>query len=161
MYCSIRSAIPLLHLPPIHPRKMTSLTPQNQLTEGSPPHYPPLGIKSSPTEKTFREPVKEASEGQVTEKTKPTLPLLYNWKVHEKVGTEYLIFGTILLNDEDGSLLKTIQDDCHYKCDRINCNILCDWVRGKGRPVTWRVLIETLRTCNLNEIADKIQEETQ
>ena len=117
--------------------------------------------KSSPTKKTVCEPVKEASEEPVTEKTKPTLPLLYNWKVHEKVGTEYLIFGTILLNDEDGSLLETMQDDCHYKCDRINCNILCDWVRGKGRPVTWRVLIETLRTCNLNEIANKIQEETQ
>ena len=114
--------------------------------------------KSSPTEKTFREPVKEASEEPVTEKTKPSLPLLYEWKVHEKVGTEYLIFRTILLNDEDGSLLKTIQDDCHYKCDRINC---CDWIRGKGIPVTWRVLIETLRTCSLNELADKIQEKTQ
>ena len=95
------------------------------------------------------------------EKTKPTLPLLYNLKVHENVGIHYHIFGTILLNDEDGSLLETIQDDCHYKCERINCKILRDWVRGKGIPVTWRVLIETLRTCSLNELADKIQEKTQ
>ena len=165
-----------IHPPPthptvIHPPPPSALPPSPPPTHQTPPSEPreeiaepkdeSSGIKSSPTEKTVREPVKEASEEPVTEKTKPTLPLLYNWKVHEKVGTEYLIFGTILLNDEDGSLLKTIQDDCHYKCDRINCNILCDWVRGKGRPVTWRVLIETLRTCNLNEIADKIQEKTQ
>ena len=143
-------------LPPTHQTPPSE--PREEIAE---PKDESSGIKSSPTEKTFREPVKEASEEAVTEKIKPTLPLLYEWKVHEKVGTEYLIFGTILLNDEDGSLLKTIQDDCHYKCDRINCNILCDWVRGKGRPVTWRVLIETLRTCNLNELADKIQEETQ
>ena len=170
---------PATHPPPTHPTPIhpppPSPLPHSPRPPSPPPTHPPSepreeiaepkdessDIKSSPTEKTFREPVKEASEEPVTEKIKPTLPLLYNWKVHEKVGTEYLIFGTILLNDEDGSLLKTIQDDCHYKCDRINCNILCDWVRGKGIPVTWRVLIETLRTCNLNEIADKIQEKTQ
>ena len=167
---------PAIHPPPTHPTPIhPPPLPHSPLPPSPPPTHPPSEpreeiaepkdesscIKSSPTEKTFREPVKEASEEPVTEKIKPTLPLLYNWKVHEKVGTEYLIFGTILLNDEDGSLLKTMQDDCHYKCDRINCNILCDWVRGKGIPVTWRVLIETLRTCNLNEIANKIQEETQ
>ena len=162
------------HPPPTHPTPIHP-PPHSPLPPSPPPTHPPSepreeiaepkdessGIMSSPTEKTVCEPVKEASEEPVTEKTKPTLPFLYNLKVHEKVGSEYLIFGTVLLNDEDGSLLKTLQDDCHYKCDRINCNILCDWVRGKGRPVTWRVLIETLRTCNLNEIANKIQEETQ
>ena len=91
----------------------------------------------------------------------PSLSCMNGRSTKRLVLSIYLIFGTILFNDEDGSLLKTIQDDCHYKCDRINCNILCDWVRGKGRPVTWRVLIETLRTCNLNELANKIQEETQ
>ena len=143
MYCSIRSVIPLLHLPPIHPRKMTSLTsllPQRRQSVN-----------------LSRKPARNQSQRKLN---LPSLSCTIG-RSTKKVGTEYLIFGTILLNDEDGSLLKTIQDDCHYKCDRINCNILCDWVRGKGRPVTWRVLIKTLRTCNLNEIADKIQEKTQ
>ena len=31
----------------------------------------------------------------------------------------------------------------------------------KGKPVTWKELIETLRDCDLNELADTIQEKTQ
>ena len=150
---------PLIHPTPTNPLPIQPPSePREEIAE---PKHESSGIKSSPTEKTVHEPDKEASEEPVMEKTKPTLPLLYNLKVHEKVGIHYHIFGTILLNDEDGFILETIQDDCHYKCERINCNILCDWVRGKGRPVTWRVLIETLRICNLNELADNIREKTQ
>ena len=44
-----------------------------------------------------------------TEKNKPSLPLLYDLKVIEKVCTQYGKFGT--MNDEDGSVLEVIEND--------------------------------------------------
>ena len=96
-----------------------------------------------------------------TEKNKPSLPKLLQFKVPQKVGTNYLNFGIFLLNDEDGSQIQIIDNDCNGRCDRIMCKILSDWLQGKGKPVTWKELIETLRDCDLNELADTIQEKTQ
>ena len=96
-----------------------------------------------------------------TEKNKPSLPLLYDLKVVEKVGTQYGKFGTILLNDEDGSVLEVIENDCLGKCERIIRKILGCWIKGRGRQVTWKVLIDTLRLCDLNELADNVHDETQ
>ena len=79
----------------------------------------------------------------------------------QKVGTNYLNFGIFLLNDEDGSQIQNIDNDCNGRCDRIMCKILSDWLQGKGKPVVWKELIETLRDCDLNELADTIQEKTQ
>ena len=96
-----------------------------------------------------------------TEKNKPSLPKLLQFKVPQKVGTNYLNFGIFLLNDEDGSQIQIIDNDCNGRCDRIMCKILSDWLQGKGKPVAWKELIETLRDCDLNELADTIQEKTQ
>ena len=96
-----------------------------------------------------------------TEKNKPSLPKLLQFKVPQKVGTNYLNFGIFLLNDEDGSQIQIIDNDCNGQCERIMCKILSDWLQGKGKPVAWKELIETLRDCDLNELADTIQEKTQ
>ena len=97
----------------------------------------------------------------VAETTKPSLPKLLQFKVPQKVGTNYLNFGIFLLNDEDGSQIQVIDSDCNGKCEHIMCKILSDWLQGKGKPVAWKELIETLRDCDLNELADTIQEKTQ
>ena len=91
-----------------------------------------------------------------TENNKPSLPKLINLKVHEKVTDQYRMFGILLLNDEDGCRLAELDNDCQGKCQPILLKILSDWVRGRGRPLTWEVLIETLRSCELNELADHI-----
>ena len=97
----------------------------------------------------------------VAEIMKPSLPKLLQFKVPQKVGTRYSDFGIFLLNDEDGSQIQVLENDCLGKCERIVRNILSDWLQGKGKPVTWKELIETLRDCDLNELADTIQEKTQ
>ena len=96
-----------------------------------------------------------------TEKNKPSLPKLLQFKVPQKVGTRYSDFGIFLLNDDDGTQIQILENDCLAKCERIVRNILSDWLQGKGKPVTWKELIETLRDCDLNELADTIQEKTQ
>ena len=92
----------------------------------------------------------------VTETVKPSLPKLLQFKLPQKVGICYSDFGIILLNDEDGSLVETMETDCSRQCQSIVRKILMCWLRGGGKPVTWKSLIETLQSCNLNELADQI-----
>ena len=96
----------------------------------------------------------------VTETMKPSLPKLLDFNIPEKVGSNYYNFGIFLLNDEDGCLLDVIENDCLQKCERIIRKILSKWIQGRGKPVTWSALIEVLRRCNLNELADHIHEKT-
>jgi hypothetical protein len=100
-------------------------------------------------------------EAPATEKDKPSLPKLFTFKVHKKVGVNYLIFGTLLLNDEDGSIVRAIEHDNFWKCEQIVCRILSVWVTGVGKPVTWDALIETLDECDLSELPKDIHEKTQ
>ena len=97
----------------------------------------------------------------MAETTKLSLPKLLQFKVPQKVGIRYSDFGIFLLNDEDGSQIQILENDCLGKCERIVRNILSDWLQGKGKPVTWKELIKTLRDCDLKELANTIQEKTQ
>ena len=94
----------------------------------------------------------------VTEKEKPSLPKLLTLKVPQKVGARYELFGLLLLNDDDGSIIEAMEHDCHEKCERIVRKTLSEWLRGKGKPVTWNVLIDTLRDCELSNLANLIHE---
>jgi len=69
------------------------------------------------------------------------------------------MFGTFLLNDKTGSQVNTIKKACHYDPEEIVTTILEEWLTGKGRPCTWKILIETLRDCDLNGLADQIETE--
>ena len=97
----------------------------------------------------------------VAEKEKPSLPKLLTFKVPQKVGAHYEPFGCLLLNDDDGSIIEAMEHEYHEKCDRIVRKTLSEWLRGKGKPVTWSVLIDTLRDCELSTLADLIHEKTQ
>ena len=41
--------------------------------------------------------------------------------------------------------------------DDINTKILQYWLLGKELPVMWETLLDALRTCSLNELADQMQ----
>ena len=97
----------------------------------------------------------------VTETMKPSLPNLLQFNVPTKVVSKYYEFGILLLNDEDGCLLDVMENDCLGKCERIVHKILSTWIQGRGKPVTWNALTETLRSCDLNDLADKIHEKMQ
>ena len=97
----------------------------------------------------------------VAEKEKPSLPKLLTFKVPQKVGAQYEPFGLLLLNDGDGCIIEAMEHDCNEKCERIVRKTLSEWLRGKGKPVTWNVLIDTLRDCELSTLADTIHEKTQ
>lgn len=95
----------------------------------------------------------------------PNLSALRNFTVNhgsidiaEKIGTNYEHFGTLLLNDNDGTKVKNIEMSKHGDPVHITVEILKQWRQGKGRrPVTWRTLVDCLRGTGLNVLADKIE----
>ena len=91
---------------------------------------------------------------------RPTLPELLRLKVHQQVGANYSTFGIILLNDKIGSRVQAIEHNCHWQLGPIVQNILQEWLEGKGLPVTWESLVQTLRDIDLSVLADQIQAST-
>ena len=87
----------------------------------------------------------------------PTLPELLRLKVPQGVGAHYTTFGVLLLNDELGSRVDCIEEECRGKTERICRKILVEWLEGKGLPVTWKTLIHTLRDTGLPSLADLVQ----
>ena len=98
-------------------------------------------------------------DAPATETEKPSLPKLHDLEVVEKIGTKYKIFGTFLLKDDTGDLVDTIKHDCLGMIRGITGKILQEWLAGKGEPVTWACLVETLHRCKLNTLADEIQQQ--
>ena len=116
-------------------------------------------LRCSKTEKSIGTALEKQTmwlEAPVTEKEKPSLPKLLQLEVPQKVGAKYEVFGCFLLNDEDGSLIEAMEVDCQGKCERIVRKTLAQWIRGRGKPLTWETLTETLRVCKLTTFADYI-----
>ena len=95
--------------------------------------------------------------GNKTAHTKPTLPQLMELKIPEKVGVQYRKFGTLLLNDDTGILVDNAES-CHYQPDKIVTYILCKWLQEGPTPVTWDNLIQVLRKCDLQTLADYVRD---
>ena len=87
----------------------------------------------------------------------PSLPELLCLKVHQEVGANYSTFGIILLNDRTGSRVDSIEEYCRGNLEKITRKILQEWLEGKGLPVMWESLVQTLRNIDLSVLADQIQ----
>ena len=96
---------------------------------------------------------------------KPTLPELLSFPTHSgaiditsKVGMKYMKLGTLLLEDNDGSVMPTIRSQCQLDADSITMEIMRRWLRGKGKqPVTWRTLTDSLKSIGLSPLASSIE----
>ena len=75
-----------------------------------------------------------------------------------EIGTEYVKFGTFLLDDINGSRVKIMARKHHYNAEEINTEILQKWLTGSGKqPVTWATLVEVLQDIELSTLADQIK----
>ena len=50
------------------------------------------------------------------------------------------------------------KESCHYQPDNIVTDILCKWLQEGPTPVTWDNLIQVLRDCGLQTLADYVQD---
>ena len=87
---------------------------------------------------------------------RPTLPDLLLLDVPQSVGGNYSTFGIFLLNDETGCRVRAFKKECQGDAEDVMLRILQEWLEGRGVPVTWQSLDETLRKAKLNSLADKI-----
>ena len=90
-----------------------------------------------------------------------SLDLLYKLNVPEQVGNNYKKFGTLLLKDKTGIKVDNIEEGLHGMPELINAKILQHWFQGRGLPVTWKCLLDTLKACSLNGLAGQIQTSLQ
>ena len=98
--------------------------------------------------------------------TEPTLPELLRFTCTDKrvvnipveIATKYVQFGTFLLDDRNGSRVKIMAHKHHYDAERINTEILQEWLTGRGKqPVNWATLVEVLRDSELSTLAGEIE----
>ena len=75
------------------------------------------------------------------------------------MGANYTTFGILLLNDDLGSLTQALKLECLGVAESVTLRILQKWLEGKGLPVTWQTLINTLRDIELSSLADHVQTE--
>lgn len=66
-------------------------------------------------------------------------------------------FGVALLNDKD--YVQLLHAECHDEPVSVTIKILQEWLKGNGRAVTWQILVEALRGCELLNLANKIEED--
>ena len=95
--------------------------------------------------------------GNETANTKPTLPQLMRLKIPKEVGTKYREFGTLLLKDDTGCLVDIAEKSCHYQPDDIVTSVLRKWLQEGPTPVTWSNLIQVLRDCCLQTLAQYVE----
>ena len=100
---------------------------------------------------------------------RPTLPELISFKtstgsinVLKRIGAHYNVFGTLLLQDNDGAVTRAIRDQYHHDADNINFEILRRWIQGEGKqPVQWSTLINVLQTIELSSLAETMEDSLQ
>ena len=98
--------------------------------------------------------------------TNPTLPELLKFtcpdgrvvSIPVEIATKYVQFGTFLLDDRNGSRVKIMAHKHLNDAERINTEILQEWLTGRGKqPVTWATLVEVLRDIELSTLAGDIR----
>ena len=100
-----------------------------------------------------------------TADSRPALPDLLNFqgkkrkiRIVREIGTQYTTFGVLLLDDETGAKIDAISDKHRDNAEKINFEILREWLAGRGRePVSWRTLIMVLHDAGLSVLADDIE----
>ena len=89
------------------------------------------------------------------------MPLLQNFNVSERIASLNDVgkFGRYILADSRNEKITAIEEVARGNPTRMCTQILTEWVQGKGiSDRTWGGLLDVLRRCNLNTLADDIEE---
>ena len=77
----------------------------------------------------------------------------------KEVGTKYLEFGTLLLEDQTGARISALERELMKKAQDINYRVFHEWLLGEGRqPVSWETLVSVLEDIGLNQLAESIRD---
>ena len=77
--------------------------------------------------------------------------------VPQQIGTNFMNFGVLLLEDENGARIQSIIHECRDNPEQVTTKVLQEWIAGRGKlPVSWGTLIEVLRDIDLCTLANDI-----
>ena len=77
----------------------------------------------------------------------------------KEVGTKYLEFGILLLEDQTGAHISSLEKELMKNAQDINYRVFQEWLQGKGRqPVSWETLVSVLEDIGLNQLAESIRD---
>ena len=77
--------------------------------------------------------------------------------IPQQIGTNFMKFGILLLEDENGARIQSIIHEFRDNPEQITMKVLQEWIAGRGKlPVSWDTLIEVLRDIDLGTLADDI-----
>ena len=89
----------------------------------------------------------------------PTLVELLRLRIPERIGSNYMTFGLLLLQDSVGAVMHSIKHQYNGSIHDIIMTTLQRWLQGGGlEPVTWSSLIGVLRDCGLEVLAAEIEQ---
>lgn len=77
-------------------------------------------------------------------------------KIIERIGADYSAVGTSLLDDEHGEILRTIEHDKNGKAGDVVREIFRRWRKSSKGPVSWKVLVSTLKKADFITLANEI-----
>ena len=77
--------------------------------------------------------------------------------IPQQISTKYFMFGVLLLNDKTGAEVSTIVTKYHGDAEQINLEILRLWIGGRGKPLSWNILISVLKEIGLDNLASGIK----
>ena len=81
-------------------------------------------------------------------------------RIVQRVGANYKMLSTLLLNDDTGATTEAIIIAHHQQPALITDSILSIWLQGRGRePVTWATFIAVLNEVGLTELAKDIEKQ--
>ena len=99
---------------------------------------------------------------------KPTLPLLLKFppscsnsdcvSIPARIGQKYWHFGILLLQDNTGNMVETLEHECQKNAEMINLKICKKWINGVGLPVSWDILIQVLHDIELHQLANEVHD---
>ena len=78
--------------------------------------------------------------------------------IPRQIGTKYFPFGLLLLNDETGAEVSTVISEHRENAEQINLKILSLWIGGRGKPLSWAVLIAVLKAIGLSTLASDVDD---
>ena len=96
----------------------------------------------------------------------PSLKLLIRFPNNErniniitKCSTEYNDLGILLLDDDNGDIVKSLEMEHHFNGEHVITEIFRRWINGTGmKPISWNILIAVLRDVDLHTLADELQD---
>ena len=77
--------------------------------------------------------------------------------IPQQISAKYFMFGVLLLNDQTGAEVSTIVAKYHGDAEQINLEILRLWIGGRGKPLSWDILIGVLEEIGLGNLASDIK----